>query len=120
MLELLHLKLLLEHLVTLPLALSKDASPGNNQHSEHHFLVNYMISALNDADNPMAELTKCIDPNLTHYHKDSVLKMALLSKDCVDENQNQHPDMSIVVLRLSQIFMSCEEWKNHQDSHTKF
>ncbi|GLT43618.1 hypothetical protein SLA2020_175560 [Shorea laevis] len=73
-----------------------------------------------DTDNPMAELTKCIDPNLTHDHKDSVLKMALLSKDCVDENWNQRPYMSIVVLRLSQIFMSCEEWKNHQDSQTKF
>ena len=32
-------------------------------------------SAFNDTQKPMIELAKCIDPNLTHYHQDSVLQV---------------------------------------------
>ncbi|WRX32089.1 hypothetical protein QQP08_024576 [Theobroma cacao] len=113
-------------------ALSRDASPGNNHYSEHRTVVDYMLSALTDIQKPMIELAKCIDPNLTRYHKDSVLqsfnlilpvltfgKMALLSKDCVDDNWSQRPDMSEVVLRLSHIFMSSKEWEKQPCSHTE-
>ncbi|OMO61703.1 hypothetical protein CCACVL1_23317 [Corchorus capsularis] len=100
-------------------ALSRDANPGNNHYNEHRTLVDYMLSALNDSQKPMIELAKCIDPNLTHHHKDSSLQMALLSKDCVDDNWNQRPDMSEVVLRLSHIFKSSEEWEKQPCSLTE-
>ena len=45
--------------------------------------------------------------------------MAVLSKDCVDDNWKQRPDMSEVVLRLSQILVSCEEWDKQLLSQTE-
>ncbi|XWS72656.1 hypothetical protein CRYUN_Cryun02cG0059100 [Craigia yunnanensis] len=100
-------------------ALSRDASPGNNRYSEHRTVVDYMLPAFNDIQKAMIELAECIDPNLTHYHKDAVLQMALLSKDCVDDNWIQRPNMSEVVLCLSHIFMSSEEWKKQPRSQTE-
>ncbi|XP_007011884.2 PREDICTED: lysM domain receptor-like kinase 3 [Theobroma cacao] len=113
------LGVVLMELLTGQPALSRDASPGNNHYSEHRTVVDYMLSALTDIQKPMIELAKCIDPNLTRYHKDSVLQMALLSKDCVDDNWSQRPDMSEVVLRLSHIFMSSKEWEKQPCSHTE-
>ncbi|THG05563.1 hypothetical protein TEA_006196 [Camellia sinensis var. sinensis] len=54
-------------------ALSRDASPGNIQYVEHRSLVEYMLSVLENND-PFTELSQCIDPTLTHYHKDSLLQ----------------------------------------------
>ncbi|XVE97437.1 hypothetical protein REPUB_Repub03eG0019500 [Reevesia pubescens] len=112
------LGVVLMELLTDQPALSRDASPGNNRYNEHRTLVDYMLSALNDIKRPMIELAKCIDPNLTHYHKDSVLQMALLSKDCVDDNWKQRPDMSEVVLRLSHILVSSKEWEKQPYSQS--
>eukprot|EP00258_Populus_trichocarpa_P042293 XP_024458312.1 lysM domain receptor-like kinase 3 isoform X2 [Populus trichocarpa] len=92
-------------------ALSKDASPENEKLSEHRSVVQYMLSALNDSQDSFDELAKCIDPNLTSYDKDSLYEMALLSKDCVDDNWKRRPDMSRVVLRLSHILSSSREWE---------
>ncbi|KAL9400324.1 hypothetical protein Peur_009285 [Populus x canadensis] len=92
-------------------ALSKDASPENEKLSEHRSVVQYMLSALNDSQDSFDELAKCIDPNLTSYDKDSLYQMALLSKDCVDDNWKRRPDMSRVVLRLSHILSSSREWE---------
>ncbi|CAK7353648.1 unnamed protein product [Dovyalis caffra] len=92
-----------------PESLSKDASPENDQLSEHRSLVQYMLSALNDNQDSFDQLAKCVDPNLTSYNKDSLCQMALLSKDCVDDNWKQRPDMSRVVLRLSHILSSSKE-----------
>ncbi|KAL4296796.1 hypothetical protein GQ457_12G020290 [Hibiscus cannabinus] len=97
-------------------ALRRDASPGNNRSIEHRTVVDYVLPALNDNENLMIKLTKCIDPNLTDYQKDS---MALLSKDCVDDNWRQRPDMSGVVFRLSHILASTEEWENQHRSRTE-
>ncbi|KAL9363414.1 hypothetical protein Peur_046199 [Populus x canadensis] len=90
-------------------ALSKDASPENEKLSEHRSVVQYMLSALNDSQDSFDELAKCIDPNLTSYDKDSLYEMALLSKDCVDDNWKRRPDMSRVVLRLSHMLSSSRE-----------
>ncbi|KAL3587034.1 hypothetical protein D5086_013901 [Populus alba] len=70
-----------------------------------------MLSALNDSQESFDELAKCIDLNLTSYNKDSLYEMALLSKDCVDDNWKRRPDMSRVVLRLSRILSSSREWE---------
>ncbi|XVF48381.1 hypothetical protein PTKIN_Ptkin03bG0185800 [Pterospermum kingtungense] len=66
--------IVLMELLTGQPALSRDASLRNNRYSEHRTVVDYMLSALNDVQKPMIELVECIDPNLTHYHKDSVLQ----------------------------------------------
>ncbi|KAL3587035.1 hypothetical protein D5086_013902 [Populus alba] len=90
-------------------ALSKDASPENEELSKHRSVVQYMLSALNDSQESFDELAKCIDLNLTSYNKDSLYEMALLSKDCVDDNWKRRPDMSRVVLRLSHLLSSSRE-----------
>ncbi|KAL7166135.1 hypothetical protein ACSBR2_036920 [Camellia fascicularis] len=99
-------------------ALSRDASPGNIQYIEHRSLVEYMLSVLENND-PFTELSQCIDPTLTHYHKDSLLQMALLSKDCVDEDWNRRPDMCEVVLRLSHTFLCSKQWEKPDCNSSK-
>ncbi|XP_039051346.1 lysM domain receptor-like kinase 3 [Hibiscus syriacus] len=109
---------LLELLTGQP-ALSRDASPGNNRSIEHRTVADFVLPALNDNENLMIKLAKCVDPNLTHYHKETVLQMALLSKDCVDDNWKHRPDMSEVVFCLSHILASTEEWENQRCSRTE-
>lgn len=91
-------------------ALSVTASSRHIQYGEHRSLVDCMLSALENND-PLAKLIKCIDPDLSHYHKDSLLQLAFLSKDCVDDDWNRRPDMSRVVLYLSQIVAGTKEWE---------
>ncbi|KAJ0030062.1 hypothetical protein Pint_12378 [Pistacia integerrima] len=104
----------LMELITGQQALSRDASPGNDQYSEHRSLVDYMLSVLNDTQNPMVKLLECLDPNLIQYHEDSVFQMALLSKDCVDDNWKRRPDMSNVVIRLSSILNSSHHFNSNR------
>ncbi|CAL5440285.1 unnamed protein product [Camellia sinensis] len=99
-------------------ALSRDASPGNIQYIEHRSLVEYMLSVLENND-PFTELSQCIDPTLTHYHKDSLLQMALLSKDCVDDDWNRRPDMCEVVLRLSHTVLCSKQWEKTDCNSSK-
>ncbi|XP_028108627.1 lysM domain receptor-like kinase 3 isoform X3 [Camellia sinensis] len=99
-------------------ALSRDASPGNIQYVEHRSLVEYMLSVLENND-PFTELSQCIDPTLTHYHKDSLLQMALLSKDCVDDDWNRRPDMCEVVLRLSHTVLCSKQWEKTDCNSSK-
>ncbi|KAJ4826569.1 hypothetical protein Tsubulata_008518, partial [Turnera subulata] len=106
----------LMELVTAKPALTKDVSYEEEQNSEHRSLVQYMLSVLNDTENSFPQLIKLIDPNLTCYHQDSLLQMALLSKECVDDNWNRRPDMSQVVLRLSHILSSSKEWEQQEGS----
>ncbi|KAJ8644546.1 hypothetical protein MRB53_006294 [Persea americana] len=101
----------LMELITGKPALSRTASTENNQCTEHRSVVTFMLSALEDDHNPMAHLVQCVDPNLTHYHKDSLLQVALLSKDCVDDDRNRRPDMSKVAVRLSHILECSMEWE---------
>ncbi|RWR73330.1 lysM domain-containing protein [Cinnamomum micranthum f. kanehirae] len=101
----------LMELITGKPALSRTVSTENNQCTEHRSVVTFMLSALEDDHNPMAHLVQCVDPNLTHYHKDSLLQVALLSKDCVDDDWNRRPDMSKVALRLSHILECSMEWE---------
>ncbi|KAI8006425.1 hypothetical protein LOK49_LG07G01583 [Camellia lanceoleosa] len=63
-------------------ALSRDASPGNIQYIEHRSLVEYMLSVLENND-PFSELSQCIDPTLTHYHKDSLLQYGDAPEYCI-------------------------------------
>ncbi|KAJ0977786.1 hypothetical protein J5N97_013260 [Dioscorea zingiberensis] len=92
----------LMELITGQPALSKLPSDGSG-YTEHHSLVDLMLSTLESWQDRMNKLSQIVDPNLTHYHKDSLLKMALLSKDCVNEDWKQRPNMSQVCLCLSHI-----------------
>ncbi|KAK8975865.1 hypothetical protein V6N11_057702 [Hibiscus sabdariffa] len=57
--------------------------------------------------------------NRSIEHRTVVDYMALLSKDCVEDDWRQRPDMSGVVFRLSHILASTEEWENQHCSRTE-
>ena len=47
-------------------------------HTDYRYFncsVFQMLSAFNDTQKPMIKLAKCFDPNLIHYHQDSVLQV---------------------------------------------
>ncbi|KAE8689020.1 hypothetical protein F3Y22_tig00110945pilonHSYRG00233 [Hibiscus syriacus] len=72
-----------------------------------------VLQALSDNENLMIKLIKCVDRNLTHYHKETILQ------DCVDDNWKQRPDMLEVVFCLSHILASTEEWESQRCSLTE-
>ncbi|KAL6006071.1 hypothetical protein ACLOJK_040116 [Asimina triloba] len=80
----------------------------------YHFSGNSMLAALRNCPNSMsmANLIECIDPNLMDlYPHDCAYKMAMLAKQCVDEDPILRPDMKEVVISLSQILLSSVEWE---------
>ncbi|XP_072969194.1 lysM domain receptor-like kinase 3 [Typha angustifolia] len=81
---------------------------------ERRSLASIMLSALRNSPNStcMASLKRCIDPNLMDlYPHDCVFKMAVLAKQCVDEDPVIRPDMKQVVISLSHILLSSVEWE---------
>ncbi|TXG62149.1 hypothetical protein EZV62_013512 [Acer yangbiense] len=106
---------LMELITGQPALLHRDVNPGNDHHSgEHRSLVDHVLSTLNTIENIMTGLTNLIDPNLTYYHKDSILQMGLLANDCVDDNWRRRPNMSNVAIRLSLILISSNEWEKEE------
>ncbi|KAK0571687.1 hypothetical protein LWI29_019938 [Acer saccharum] len=106
---------LMELITGQPALLNRDVNPGNDHHSgEHRSLVDRVLSTLNAIENIMTGLTNFLDPNLTYYHKDSILQMGLLAKDCVDDNWRRRPNMSNVAIRLSLILISSKEWEKEE------
>ncbi|OAY82162.1 lysM domain receptor-like kinase 3 [Ananas comosus] len=83
-------------------------------HTERRSLASIMLTALRNSPNSMsmASLKECIDPNLMDlYPHDCVFKVAMLAKQCVDEDPILRPDMKQVVISLSQILLSSVEWE---------
>ncbi|KAL4194212.1 hypothetical protein AMTRI_Chr05g58220 [Amborella trichopoda] len=81
---------------------------------ERRSLVAVMLGALRNSPSSMSmvSLKDCIDPNLMDlYPHDCVYKMAMLAKQCVDEDPILRPDMKQVVISLSQILLSSVEWE---------
>ncbi|XP_020581868.1 lysM domain receptor-like kinase 3 isoform X1 [Phalaenopsis equestris] len=77
-------------------------------------LASIMLAALKKAPNStsMASLKEYIDPSLKDlYPHDCVYKMALLAKECVDEDPILRPDMKQVVISISHILLSSVEWE---------
>ncbi|KAK4854611.1 hypothetical protein QYF36_026751 [Acer negundo] len=106
---------LMELITGQPAVLHRDVNPGNDHHSsEHRSLVDLVLSTLNATENIVTGLTNLLDPNLTYYHKDSIIQMGLLAKDCVDNNWRRRPDMSNVAIRLSLILISSKEWEKEE------
>ncbi|KAK9131083.1 hypothetical protein Sjap_011570 [Stephania japonica] len=84
------------------------------KNSERRSLASVMIAALRSSPNSMSmtSLKECIDPNLMDlYPHDCVHKMAMLAKQCADEDPILRPDMKQVVITLSQILLSSVEWE---------
>ncbi|KAK9677039.1 hypothetical protein RND81_11G118000 [Saponaria officinalis] len=87
---------------------------GTPKGPERRSLVSIMVSALRHVPDSMSmsNLRDYIDPNLMDlYPHDCVYKVAMLAKQCVDEDPILRPDMKQVVITLSQILLSSVEWE---------
>ncbi|KMS96468.1 hypothetical protein BVRB_9g224610 [Beta vulgaris subsp. vulgaris] len=81
---------------------------------ERRSLVSIMLAALRHVPDSMStsNFRDYIDPNLMDlYPHDCVYKVALLAKQCVDDDPILRPDMKQVVISLSQILLSSVEWE---------
>ncbi|MED6137554.1 hypothetical protein PIB30_066033 [Stylosanthes scabra] len=75
---------------------------------ERRPLASVMVSILRST----SRLRDNVDPNMVNlYPYDSVFKMAMLAKQCVEEEPILRPDMKQVVMSLSQILLSSAEWE---------
>ncbi|XP_074577907.1 lysM domain receptor-like kinase 3 [Curcuma longa] len=82
--------------------------------SERRSLASIMLAALRNTQSSvsMGSLRHHIDPSLMElYPYDCVYKMAMLAKQCVDEDPVLRPDMKQVVISLSQMLLSSIEWE---------
>ncbi|KAF8027603.1 hypothetical protein BT93_E0496 [Corymbia citriodora subsp. variegata] len=82
--------------------------------TERRSLVSIMLAALrNTLDSMnMSSMKDLIDPNLMDlYPHDCVYKLAMLAKQCVEDDPILRPDMKQVVITLSQILLSSVEWE---------
>ncbi|KAL2338024.1 hypothetical protein Fmac_012470 [Flemingia macrophylla] len=81
---------------------------------ERRSLASIMLAVLRNSPDSMSmsSLRDYIDPNMMDlYPHDCVFKMAMLAKQCVDEDPILRPDMRQVVISLSQILLSSIEWE---------
>ncbi|GFP83882.1 lysm domain receptor-like kinase 3 [Phtheirospermum japonicum] len=82
--------------------------------AERRSLVSIMVAAMRNSPDSMAmsSLKDHIDPSLMDlYPHDCLFKLAILAKQCVDEDPILRPDMKQVVISLSQILLSSVEWE---------
>ncbi|PKI65381.1 hypothetical protein CRG98_014229 [Punica granatum] len=82
--------------------------------AERRSLASIMLAALRNVPDSlsMSSIQDYIDPNLMElYPHDCFFKMAMLGKQCVDEDPVLRPDMKQVVITLSQILLSSVEWE---------
>ncbi|KAI3463300.1 hypothetical protein Pfo_019963 [Paulownia fortunei] len=82
--------------------------------AERRSLASIMAVALRNSPDSMSmsSLKDHIDPNLMElYPHDCLFKMAMLGKQCVDDDPILRPDMKQVVISLSQILLSSVEWE---------
>ncbi|KAK4590812.1 hypothetical protein RGQ29_021127 [Quercus rubra] len=81
---------------------------------ERRSLASIMLGALRNSPDSMnmSSMKDYIDPNMMDlYPHDCLFKLAMLAKQCVDEDPILRPDMKQVVISLSQILLSSVEWE---------
>ncbi|XP_057526712.1 lysM domain receptor-like kinase 3 isoform X2 [Amaranthus tricolor] len=81
---------------------------------ERRSLVSIMLAVLRHVPDStsMPNFRDYIDPNLMDlYPHDCVYKVAMLAKQCVDDDPILRPDMKQAVISLSQILLSSVEWE---------
>ncbi|KAK9054725.1 hypothetical protein SSX86_025804 [Deinandra increscens subsp. villosa] len=84
------------------------------KHSERRSLASIMLVALKHSPDSMTMpgLKDHIDPNLLDlFPHDCVFKMAMLAKQCVEDDPILRPDMKQIVISLSHILLSSVEWE---------
>lgn len=82
--------------------------------ADRRSLASIMLTAMRNSPDfmSMESLKEQVDPNLMDlYPHDCLFKMAILAKQCVDEDPVLRPDMKQVVISLSQIHLSSVEWE---------
>jgi serine/threonine protein kinase len=81
---------------------------------ERRSLASIMLAVLRNSPDSMSmsSMKDYIDPNMMNlYPHDCVFKMALLAKQCVDDDPILRPDMKQIVISISQILLSSIEWE---------
>nr|WIL60110.1 nodulation protein [Melilotus officinalis] len=81
---------------------------------ERRSLASIMLAVLRNSPDSlsMSSMKDYIDPNMMNlYPHDCVFKMAMLAKQCVDDDPILRPDMKTVVISISQILLSSIEWE---------
>ncbi|XP_071733493.1 lysM domain receptor-like kinase 3 [Rutidosis leptorrhynchoides] len=84
------------------------------KNSERRSLASVMLAALKNISGSTStpSLKDHIDPNLMDlFPHDCVFKMAMLAKQCVEDDPILRPDMKQVVISLSHILLSSIEWE---------
>ncbi|MBA0707364.1 hypothetical protein Golax_019414 [Gossypium laxum] len=84
------------------------------KNTERRSLASIMLAALRNTPDllSISNMKDYIDPSMLDlYPHDCVFKMAMLAKQCVDEDPIVRPDMKQVVINLSQILLSSVEWE---------
>ncbi|KAM1359636.1 hypothetical protein ACFX11_046609 [Malus domestica] len=84
------------------------------KNSERRSLVSIMQTALRTSPDSvsMSNLKDYIDPNMMDlYPHDCLFKVAMIAKQCVDNDPILRPDMKGVVISLSQILLTSVEWE---------
>ncbi|KAG4945083.1 hypothetical protein AAZX31_15G019300 [Glycine max] len=84
------------------------------QGPEKRSLASIMLAVLRNSPDTvsMSSTRNLVDPIMMDlYPHDCVYKMAMLAKQCVDEDPVLRPDMKQVVIFLSQILLSSVEWE---------
>ncbi|KAK9066100.1 hypothetical protein SSX86_015502 [Deinandra increscens subsp. villosa] len=87
---------------------------GVAKNSERRTLASVMMAVLKNAPDSIAtsSLKGHIDRNLMDlYPHDCVFKMAMLAKQCVEDDPILRPDMKQIVISLSHILLSSVEWE---------
>ncbi|KAL0804092.1 hypothetical protein Bca101_096582 [Brassica carinata] len=81
---------------------------------ERRPLASTMLAALKKSPDSMnmSSLKEFLDPNMMDlYPHDCLFKIAMLAKQCVDDDPILRPNMKQVVISLSQILLSSIEWE---------
>ncbi|CAF1712361.1 lysM domain receptor-like kinase 3 isoform X1 [Brassica napus] len=81
---------------------------------ERRPLASIMLAALKNSPDSMnmSSLKEFVDPNMMDlYPHDCLFKIAMLAKQCVDDDPILRPNMKQVVISLSQILLSSIEWE---------
>ncbi|KAL1340644.1 hypothetical protein HN51_027005 [Arachis hypogaea] len=85
-----------------------------SKNPDRRSLASVMLAVLRNSPDSvsMSNMRDYIDPNMMDlYPHDCVFKMAMLAKQCVDDDPVLRPDMKQVVISLSQILLSSIEWE---------
>ncbi|CAN8288250.1 unnamed protein product [Cochlearia groenlandica] len=84
------------------------------KNQERRPLASIMLTALKNSPDSMnmSSLKEFIDPNMMDmYPHDCLFKVAMLAKQCVEDDPILRPNMKQVVISLSQILLSSIEWE---------